>query len=45
MTVYIRRTLPDNQILISGLASQEGKTQKIKLFGHTRTLEPIDDPT
>ena len=27
-TVYIRRTLPDNEILISGAAHQEGRTKK-----------------
>ena len=45
ITAYTRRAFPDNEILISGVAPQEGQTQKIKLFGHARTLEPTDDPT
>ena len=42
---YIRRTLPDNEILIIGVAPQEGHPHKIIFFGHARTLQPTDDPT
>ena len=44
-TVHIHRTLPGNDILIDGLATQKGRTQKIKTIGHKQTLEPTDDPT
>ena len=43
--VDMRRTLPDNEILINEAVPQEGQTQKNKLFGHSRTLEVIDGPT
>ena len=42
---YTRRTVPDNEISISGVAPQNGQTQKIKIIGEARTLEPTDDPT
>ena len=44
-TAYTRITVPDNEISISGVAPQDGQTQKIKIIGEPRTLEPIDDPT
>ena len=45
-TAYTHRTVPDNEILISGVAPpQDGQTQKIKILGEARTLEPTDDPT
>ena len=42
---YTRRTVPDNEISISGVNPQDRQTLKIKIIGEARTLEPTDDPT